>query len=233
MTRVTKPVRSGRRPTKRMDMSVLRELLRDRRVWGALGVVIKPDGDAEGGGGDTEHFEIVPGFAEAGAGDDTSGGGIRVGGVDISGYESIVDILVEVEIQPSRVHVTARLSGLGSGGGVIQIPNPGDEVALLLPDGELDHMPTIVGILSRAGVLHADTGGQGPAVNRVLIVSPEVLIHDGAGGAEPLVRKSEFDGHTHGPGSFTTPSAGGGGGPVTGTSSGAAAVDGTEVLKAK
>lgn len=61
----------------------------------------------------------------------------------------------------------------------------------------------------------------------------QVFVRSAGGTADRLVTKSEFDGHTHGPGSFSTPSAGGGGGPVTGTSGGAAAVAGTQKLQAE
>lgn len=143
----------------------------------------------------------------------------------------VVDITVEVVTRPVQIDLTCRLKGVGASAGVVSIPDVGDEVVVEIPDGEIDFMPSIVTVLHRAGVL--EPGAQGPAPARVVICAAEVMIHDGSGGAEPLVRKSEFDGHTHGPGSFTTPSAGGGGGPVTGTSSGAAAVDGTSVLLGK
>lgn len=58
----------------------------------------------------------------------------------------------------------------------------------------------------------------------------KVYIDDGAGGTDALVKKSEFDGHSHGPGSYNAP---GGGGPVTGTSGGAPSVTGTETLESK
>ncbi len=47
------------------------------------------------------------------------------------------------------------------------------------------------------------------------------------GGDEPLVRKSEFDGHTHGGGTLSNSS-----GTVTGTSGGASSVTGTAKLRA-
>ncbi len=46
------------------------------------------------------------------------------------------------------------------------------------------------------------------------------------GGSNPLVTKAEFDGHTHGPGTFSNS-----GGSVTGASSGASAVTGTAKLR--
>lgn len=61
----------------------------------------------------------------------------------------------------------------------------------------------------------------------------QVFVRGPGGTADRLVTKGEYDGHTHGPGSFATPSAGGGGGPVSGTSGGAAAVAGTQRLQAE
>ena len=55
----------------------------------------------------------------------------------------------------------------------------------------------------------------------------EILLSAG-GSTEPLVRKSDFDGHTHGALGLTAP---GGGGPVTGQTAGATAVPGTSVVK--
>lgn len=54
----------------------------------------------------------------------------------------------------------------------------------------------------------------------------EVLIRDEGGSVDRLVKKSEFDGHAHDPGTFVA-----GGDPVTGMSAGAAAVTGTERLR--
>lgn len=150
--RNAKPKRGGR-PTKRLDLTDLRHLLRDHRQWTALGVVIKPD---DGG----EHWEIV------GANE---------------------DIMVEVALQPTQEVVSARLAA-----GMWVVPNVGDEVAVILPAGELDFMPVITCVLGSSV-----PSSQGPQPNRIVIVRGEVLVHDGAGGAEPLVKRSEFHKHTH------------------------------------
>lgn len=62
----------------------------------------------------------------------------------------------------------------------------------------------------------------------------------GDAGLEKLIKEAAADvynNHTHGPGSFTTPAAGGGGGPVTGTSAGPSDAIGsahmTDVTRAK
>lgn len=188
-----------KKPTKRFPQALLRGMLQqDRRLWTALGVVIDPEGVGE-------HYELV---IENGV---------------------LVDILIEVETVPQRIHLTGcRLAtaAAGAGQGIWTIPNVGDEVAVLVPDGQIDFSPMVVAILSSGDV--PNPSGQGPAPNRTIIVNGEVLVHDGSGGAEALVKKSEFDGHTHGSGTYQA-----GGDDVTGTSSGAASVTGTTILKAK
>lgn len=190
--RITKPKR-GQRPTKRLDLTDVREALRDTRQWTALGVVIKPR-DAE------QHWQIV--------GDNA-------------------DVMVEVELQPTQEPVTARLAA-----GMWIVPEVGDEVAVVIPAGELDFMPVITCILA-----HAVPTAQRPQPRRIVIAVPaggEVFVHDGAGGAEPLVRRSEFIGHSHELPAITG-SASYGPIPPEGatTTGGADDVTGTSVLKAK
>jgi hypothetical protein len=62
------------------------------------------------------------------------------------------------------------------------------------------------------------------------VVGLEVVIHDGSGSVEPVVKRSEFNGHTHPSGTLNAP---GGGGAVTGATGGAADVAGSLVLKVK
>lgn len=143
--------------------------------------------------------------------------------IETDGSGNAIDVVVEVVTQPGLVPLTARLAS-----GIWQVPALGEEVVVVIPAGEISFAPVIVALLSSNSV--PNTGGQGPDPTRIVIVRGSVLIHDGAGGAEPLVRKSDFDGHTHPPGTFNAP---GGGGPVTGVSGGAASVPGTSVLKAK
>lgn len=134
----------------------------------------------------------------------------------------LVDILVDVETIPDRLDLTCSLAAGGMGW---MIPNPGDEVFVAMPAGRVDFRPTIVAFTR--GEIPNPTG-QGPAPDRIVLAAAEVLVHDGVtGNAEPLVRRSEHIGHTHGPGSFTA-----GGDAVVGASGGAAAIDGTPVLRA-
>ncbi len=143
----------GNRPTKRLDLTDMRHLFRDGRVWSGLGVVIAPDGGP--------HWRIEP-----------------------NGSGDPFDITVEVEIMPSQVHVTARLRA-----GMWEVPDVGDEVAILIPAGEIDFQPIVIATLSSGSV----PAVQGPEPGRILIVKGEVLVHDGTGGAVALALKSDVD----------------------------------------
>lgn len=144
--RITKPKR-GRRASKRLDLTDMRELFRDRRVWGAIGVVVKPNA--------AEHYQAVTAPA---------------------------DVIVEVTLQPSLTPVSCRV-----GAGLWIIPEEGEEVAVLLPEGAVDFMPTIVAILSSDNVPTA----QGPTPGRIVLHRGQVYVHDGAGGAVSLALKQD------------------------------------------
>lgn len=148
---------------------------------------------------------------------------------------AVVDILIEVELVPDQIPVTARMSGFagGSGAGIWTVPGVGDEVVVAMPAGQIDFQPAIVAVLS-SGEVPAG-GGQGPAPARTIIVNAEVLVHDGSGGAEPLAKVSELnhlkarlDAHGH---PVTVA------GPLTGSTTGITPLPppepypGTEVLK--
>lgn len=99
-------------------------------------------------------------------------------------FEVLVDdVHVEVILQPSLVPVTCRLSA-----GLWRVPDIGEEVMVQIPEGALEFMPTITDVLSSGTVPTT----QGPAPGRTLIVRQEVVIHDGGGGAEPLVQLSQL-----------------------------------------
>lgn len=91
------------------------------------------------------------------------------------------DIMVEVELQPTRDVVQARLAG-----GMWVVPDLGEEVAVVLPAGEISFMPTIVCILTASVPT-----GQAPSPNRIVIARSEIVAHDGAGGAVSLALKSD------------------------------------------
>lgn len=156
MTRISKPKRSGV-GAKRLDLTDLRELLRDRRVWSAVGRVVQPEGGAL-------HWQIVQHEGED------------------------ADIEIEVVIQPSQVPVTARLRG----GGWWEVPAVDDEVALLVPDGQLDFMPIVIGSLSSNRV---PSGDQAPSPTNIVIAAPaggKVYVHDGSSGAKSLATADHF-----------------------------------------
>lgn len=87
------------------------------------------------------------------------------------------DIIVEVVLQPSLHDVTCRLAG-----GMWIVPAVDEEVVVVLPEGEMTFMPTIIAILSTGNVPSA----QQPTPTRMVIQRQEVVVHDGAGGADPL-----------------------------------------------
>ncbi len=158
MTQMAKGRKRGRSGARRLDLGSLGDLLKDGRVWTAVGVVTQPDGE------DT-WYAIEDG-----------------------------DLWVEVELVPSRLDLTCRwgVAGGGAGLGIWTVPPVGTEVAVLVPDGEVDFMPTIVGCMSTGSLPN------GVAENVIVIAaSSKVLIHDGAGGALPLPTLAEFNQHTH------------------------------------
>ena len=97
-----------------------------------------------------------------------------------------VDVLVEVVLHPEGVPVTARLAA-----GVWLVPSLGEEVAVLIPSGQIDFMPIIVGILS-SNFVPPSSSGQGPDPSRIVIARSQVMIHDGNGGANPLPTLAEL-----------------------------------------
>ena len=147
--RISAPKR-GRRGSKRLDLTDIRHVLRDTRVWAGIGVVTTPEG-AE------SHWDTI-----------------QVDGVD-------ADIIVDVVLHPSETPVTCRVLA-----GVWDIPDEGDEVAVLVPEGHIDFMPVIVGRLSSN---HVPTA-QGPQPGRIVIERDEVLVHDGDGGAQALANET-------------------------------------------
>lgn len=64
------------------------------------------------------------------------------------------DITVDVELHPSGVVITCRVCGFSGGAdrGAWGIPEPGEEVAVLVPDGEPDAGGLIVGTASSGAV---------------------------------------------------------------------------------
>lgn len=94
------------------------------------------------------------------------------------------DVHVEVVTQPSLIELTCRLAA-----GIWRIPDVGEEVVVLIPEGEIAFMPILVDVLSSGSVPTT----QGPALATAVIARPHVLIHDGAGGAHPLPTLAEHN----------------------------------------
>lgn len=152
----SRPMRS-RKAAKRVDLTDLRHLLKDARLWTGIGIVPEPENGAQ-------HWRIE---------------------TDDAGEH--VDILVDIELQPEGIPVSARIAA-----GVWAVPAIGEEVAVIIPAGRVDFMPTIVALLSSNAV--PSSGGQGPTPDRIVLVRSQVLVHDGAGGAVSLSLKSDSEG---------------------------------------
>lgn len=107
-----------KKPSRRPDLTAIRDALKDDRCWACFGLVVA--------GEDGNHFEIVENS----------------------------DVLIEVSLMPKEERITCRLGSMagGPGRGVWAIPPVGTEVAVLVPDGEIDATPIIVATLSTGDV---------------------------------------------------------------------------------
>jgi len=107
--------------------------------------------------------------------------------------EGGADVLVEVELQPSLVRCSARLSGLGGGAGrgFWAIPQVGAEVIVGVPGGELEAGPVIIAAESMGQV----PDGLGPTTYVACVpTGGQLLVHDGtASQAVPLATKADVD----------------------------------------
>lgn len=114
-----------RMSSRSIETAELRAAVADGRVWGKLGIVItEPGGDS--------HFQKV---------------------TDDSG--NTIDVLVCVRAAHTNEVLWCRLgSGAGGNGGygIWRIPPEKTEVAVLVPEGELEGAPVIVSTLSSFGV---------------------------------------------------------------------------------
>lgn len=111
-----------RQRSKRLDLSPLADVLRDGRMWTALGVVSKADGASS-------HWQMH-----------TDEDGQTDILVDVELIPSQLDLTC-------RLGSTG-----GSGRGVWQIPHEGDEVAVIIPEGKVAFQPLIVAVLSSGGL---------------------------------------------------------------------------------
>lgn len=103
------------------------------------------------------------------------------------------DVLVEVDLMPHGQPLLCRLGAVagGPGQGVWAIPPVGSEVAVLIPEGELDADCMIIATLS------SGTLPDGLNENVTVIVAKQggnVLVHDGsANDARPMATKADID----------------------------------------
>lgn len=107
-----------------------------------------------------------------------------------------VGVLVHATLVPDGQPLMARLGGLGSGGdsGVWRIPPAGSEIAVVIPDGDLDSDVIIVGVLSSGGTpgeLDGDT---------LVVKAPKVVIVADAAVEIGLKGLTPQDGLVHGTG---------------------------------
>ena len=124
------------------------------------------------------------------------------------------------------------------------VPLVGAEAVVLFPNGDRGR-PIVVAVDDRRYRPRGKAAGTVTVYNHTgakVIIEPdgdievqpapgrEVYIRSEGGTVDRLVKKGEFDGHTHPPGTFVAP---GGGGAITGVSGGAAAVAGTQKLRAE
>lgn len=106
----------------RPDLSDLKALMDDGKAFALMGLVAKP----------------------------TSGPHWR----KVEGKNGRTDILVEVETAPLGYDLTCRLTSEagGAGMGLWRVPAVGTEVLVVIPDGEIDFMPTIAKVYSSGSV---------------------------------------------------------------------------------
>lgn len=124
-----------------LDVQLLRQLTRDGRLWCLVGRVFEPEGQP--------HFRVVE-----------DGG-------------RIVDVLVEVLTGPTKQDLTCRLATWagGPGAGAWYVPPVGAEVLVAIPEGAIDFVPTVVGVLSTQDVPRGRDGNP-PGPDRFIVVSP-------------------------------------------------------------
>lgn len=113
-------------------------------------------------------------------------------------FDADGDVFISVQLMPNGEPLDdCRLGSFGGGAGIgfWVIPPVGTEVVLMIPQGEFEAGPVIVGTCSTGKVPDGLT-----ETTAVIAIKQggKILIHDGtANQAEPLVKKSEHDGHSH------------------------------------
>lgn len=159
--RLTKGPRRGKKATRRLDPTPLRELVADGRTWTGLGVVTDNDGDGS--------------YAERVTND----------------AGDVIDVIVEFVLQPSGKPVTARMSTLVGGSparGIFVLPALGEEWCLLFPDGEPD--TAIGGFGLSAGALPG-AASLATRTNLVICASQVLLTDADGGGELRAAREGD------------------------------------------
>lgn len=100
-------------------------------------------------------------------------------------------VLVDVETVPRGLDLRCRL-GVGAGGvgqGLWRVPAPGTEVAVLVPDGQIEFSPMIVACLDSGAAPDraSDTRTILVATDAIEITAPSVIIGPGPDGTQPLI----------------------------------------------
>lgn len=134
----------SKKATKRLDTNSLRALARDGRVWVDIGVVTKPPGEAQ-------HWRKV----------------------DSAGR---TDILVSVDGVTTGQDWDCRLSAAAGSvaTGLWRVPAVGDEVVIVVPNGDASFMPVIVSALG-SGQVPARAGDD----KTVLVATDEIQLQVG------------------------------------------------------
>lgn len=152
------------------EISNLRRAMKDGLVWSAIGLVFKPD-DASS----HWHFE-------------------NAGGETVEDPADAAELLVEVMLIPDKTDVTCRLGARfgASSAGLWDIPAEGDEVAVLLPMGEVAFRPIIVDIVSHSPPARVSADRTVLVATKPLeIIAPSIVATDASGEAVELATKAD------------------------------------------
>lgn len=159
----------GRLGGRTVNRAEVRDALEDGRIHCAVGLVVVPNNE-------DSHYEI-----EA----DNDG--------------NPVDVLVNVSLMPRQEAVLCRLGALagGPGSGIWRIPPVGAEVMVMVPRGELENGPVIVGELSTRGIPSALDQDSLVIINpgKVIIASQDDKVYLGSvdgTGTQPAVRGDDL-----------------------------------------
>jgi hypothetical protein len=153
--------RRRRKAAKRFDPTSLRELVADGKTWNSIARTIVGEN------------------------------GATCWDLDVAPDGTITDILIEMELVPDGVEVTARWSNLCGGRGargVFALPKIGEEFLVTLIDGAYDDV--IAGQPLSSGSMPASLSEA--TEDNILAIAPEVRITDQLGGAAAVAMLAEL-----------------------------------------